>query len=150
MLVDTVGERERVFLDSMALIYFIENNATYLPQLLPVFERVDRGLITGLSSYITLLEVLVQPIRKQQADIARKYRETLTRGPNFTLFPVEESVAEKSAEIRARYNFRTPDAIQLATAELRGAECFITNDSQLKRFNGVEVLVLDDFIQNVS
>src|SRR4051812_10736835 len=49
MLVDTVGERERVFLDSMAVIYFIESNPTYVPQLLPVFELVDRGLITGLS-----------------------------------------------------------------------------------------------------
>src|SRR5438445_13270591 len=46
MLVDTVGGRERVFLDSMALIYFIENNPTYFPQLLPVFERVHRGFIT--------------------------------------------------------------------------------------------------------
>ena len=147
MLIDKIGNKERVFLDTMAVIYFIEKHSTYVSQLLPVFELVSRGVIAGLSSYITLLEVLVQPIRLNRLDLATQYKDILTRSPNFTLFPVEESVAEKGAEIRAQYNFRAPDVIQLATAELRGAECFITNDSALKQFSSVEVLVLDDFVQ---
>lgn len=146
MLLDRLGNKERIFLDTNAVIYFIESNPIYVAQLRPVFESVNRGLLSGLSSYITLLEVLVQPIRLGRSDLARQYKDTLAGSPNFTLFPVEESVAAKGAEIRAKYNFRTPDAIQLATAELRGAECFITNDGALKKFKSVEVFVLDDFV----
>jgi hypothetical protein len=42
-------------------------------------------------------------------------------------------VAERAAELRARYNLRTPDALQVATALVRRCEAFLTNDARLKR-----------------
>jgi predicted nucleic acid-binding protein len=146
MLVERLTGKERVFLDTMSVIYFIEQNTAYAGLLRPVFEWVDSGIIAGISSYVTLLEILVQPLSQGRTDLAAQYRLTLTRSPNFFLFPFEETIAERAAQIRADYNFRVPDAIQLATAELRGAECFVTNDKRLERFRNVEVLVLDDFI----
>ncbi len=89
MLVDHLRNKERVFLDTMAVVYFIESNPTYVSQLKPVFELVDEGVIAGLSSYITLLEVLVQPIRLGRLDLARQYRDTLETSRNCTLLPIE-------------------------------------------------------------
>lgn len=150
MLVERLRGKERVFLDTMAVIYFIESHPTYVSLLRPVLEEVDRGVLVGFSSYLTLLEVLVKPIQEGRLDLAEQYRTTLTESPNFFLFPIEEEVARRGAEVRARFNLKTPDAIQVATAELRGAECFVTNDHQLKRVNTVEVIVLDDFIAKSS
>ena len=150
MLLERLQGKERVYLDSAAVIYFIERHPTYLSLLRPLFEWVDRGIITGLSSYLTMLEVMVKPLMQGRLDLAEEYRATLIESPNLFLFPMEESVARKGAEIRAGFNIETPDAIQLATAELRGADYFITNDRKLKRFNRVEVLILDDFVQTTS
>jgi predicted nucleic acid-binding protein len=42
------------------------------------------------------------------------------------------------------YNLRTPDAIQLATAQEAGAQYFLTNDRALARIPDMIVLLLDD------
>ena len=53
-------------------------------------------------------------------------------------------VSEKTAEIRAKFNFKTPDVIQMATASICGADLIITNDKKLKKFQEIRVLILDD------
>ena len=146
----TIAERlsgfGRAYLDTMTVIYFIEEHPKYRGAVRPVFELLDSQRLTGLSSYLTLLEVLVQPVRQGRPDLAQQYRETLLEAPGFTLFPVDRRIAEQGAAIRAQYGFRTPDAIQLATAAEHGAQVFITNDAQLRRFQEVQVLVLDKFV----
>jgi predicted nucleic acid-binding protein len=59
---------------------------------------------------------------------------------------VGESVAEGAARIRARYGFRTPDAIQLASAQVAGARVFVTNDVRLRSFAELPVVVLSDHV----
>jgi predicted nucleic acid-binding protein len=145
-IADHLRGKSRIHLDSMTVIYFIERNPTYRPIVRPLFELVDVGEFTGLSSYVTLLEVMVQPIRSGRLDLAREYRNILVRSRNIILFPVDRPIAEAGADIRARYGIRTPDAIQLATALRQRADAFVTNDTRLRRFDRLEVVVLDDFL----
>lgn len=49
-------------------------------------------------------------------------------------------------ELRATYNLRTPDAIQVATALQEGARYLVTNDTRLAVVPGIIVLVLDHLI----
>jgi predicted nucleic acid-binding protein len=100
----------------MTFIYFIEKHPTYHPIVRPLFELLDNRDLFGLSSFITLLEVMVHPIKKGRFDLARAYRDRLVQANNFGLFPVDQPIAEHGADIRAKYEFKTPDAIQLATA----------------------------------
>jgi predicted nucleic acid-binding protein len=53
-----------------------------------------------------------------------------------------EPVFRRAAKIRARYNFRTPDALHLAAAVEGACDLFITNDAQLTRFTGLVVEVV--------
>ena len=146
----TIAERlrgkDRVCIDSMTMIYFIERHPTYLGVVRPLFELVGRGELRGLSSYIALLEVLVKPLKDGREDLVKEYRDILVGSRSFTLHPVDRATAEKGAEISAQYNLGAPDAIQLATATLQGAQAFVTNDMDLRRFPGVEILLLDEFI----
>jgi len=48
-----------VGLDTAPLIYFIEENPSYLPRVRPFFEAIDRGDIQVVTSVLTLTEVLV-------------------------------------------------------------------------------------------
>lgn len=98
----TIAERlagcRKAHIDTMTVIYFIEEHPKYRLVVRPVFELLDSQKIAGLSSYLTLLEVLVQPIRQGRPDLARQYRDTLLRASGFTLFPVDQDIAEQGAE----------------------------------------------------
>ncbi|BBH42670.1 hypothetical protein myaer102_53320 [Microcystis viridis NIES-102] len=57
--------------------------------------------------------------------------------------PISLEIAEVAAQLRARQNLRTPDAIQIATAMGEGAMFFLTNDARLAAVPDLKVLVLD-------
>ena len=144
-LVKRLQGKRCVCLDTVVLIYFVEQNPRYLSVVDPLFAHLVNANLHAISSYLTLLEVMVQPLRNGNHGIAIQYRNILLNNDNLRLFPLEQTIAERAADIRARFRFRTPDCIQLATAVREQADVFVTNDSQLKRFRDVEVLVLDDF-----
>jgi predicted nucleic acid-binding protein len=146
-IVERLRGKRRVHLDSVTVIYFIEQHAIYGPLIRPLFECVDRGEMLVVTSYLTLLEVLVQPIRAGRLDVAQEYRDVLVQSRHVTLHAVDRAIAEQGAEIRATYPaIKTPDAIQLATALRQSAEIFVTNDRRLHGFDRLEVLVLDDLL----
>lgn len=80
--------------------------------------------IEGYSSVITLIEVLTKPKQLGDAVIEREYTDLLVHGRHFTLLPVDGALAERAAELRARYGLRTPDAIQAAAALAAGCQAF--------------------------
>ncbi len=132
-----------VYLDTAPLIYFIEGHSTYQPILASLFDFNDKGgfsllllllllLTSTITSTVTLLEVLVKPLREEQAGVARQYRDILTTAPGIEVIDITAAIAENAARLRARYNLRTPDAIQLATSIGTGADYFLTNDHRLK------------------
>ena len=77
-------------------------------------------------------------------DLVAKYREYFTNSENLSLYPLNLMVSEKAAEIRVDYGFKTPDAIQLATASICGADLIVTNDKEWKRFRDIPVLILSE------
>ena len=124
-----------ICLDSQSFIYFIEENPRYISVVEQVFSEISYGNIMGVSSYLSLLEVLVKPIKEGAREIALQYRDLMLSSAFLKLFPLDDKVAELAAELRARYNgngfkLRTPDAIQIATGILNGAEVFLTNDNK--------------------
>ncbi len=144
-IADRLRGARRVHFDSMTLIYLIERDPSYGPLVRDAVALVEGGLCVGFSSFITLLEVLVKPLRDGRPDLAQTYRNLLIGSRGFSLFPLDRKIAEDGAEIRARYSFRTPDAIQLATAVRHGAEAFLTNDEKLKGFDRLDIVLLDEF-----
>ena len=113
-----------------------------MPLVLPLFEAVYYSRIRLVTSTITLIEVLVQPIRRGELKIAQQYRDVLTNAANIQLVPLSQQIAETAAILRAQYQLRTPDTIQLATAKMSGAAAFITNDEQFAKTD-FNVLLLD-------
>lgn len=105
-----------VYLDTAPLIYFIEGHSTYQSILSNLFDFNDKGGFSFVTSTVTLLEVLVKPFREGQTAVAKQYREILTNAQGIDIIDITSSIAEKAALLRAKYNLRTPDAIQLATS----------------------------------
>lgn len=133
--------------DTMVFIYHLEDHPRYAPVTQYLFEAWEQGRVHGVTSAVTLLEILVKPLRQGAQNAARDYQRLLTTYPHLALVPVDQGVAAKAAALRARHNLPAPDAIQVATALLAGASLFLTNDRSLRRVQGpLEVLVLDDLL----
>lgn len=134
---------EIIGLDSAPLIYFIEKHPLRAAKLRPFFAAAQTQELRVVTSLVTLLEVLVHPLRRGRDDLAREYREILLRSPSLTMVPLTEEIVEEAARLRALHNLRTPDAIQLATAMRAGASWFLTNDMSLAAVTGIQLLIVD-------
>lgn len=135
-----------VGLDTAPLIYYIEANPTYISMLDPFFDALDAGEFNVVTSFVTLLEVLVQPIRHGDTSLADQYRHILLNFAGLKSVPLSEDVAEQAAKLRAAHNLRTADAIQMATALSAGASVFLTNDLKLASVPGMQILTLKSLL----
>jgi predicted nucleic acid-binding protein len=131
-----------VGLDTSPLIYFMERHPLYFPLVEPFFAAVARGEIQIVTSTLTVTEVLVHPYRHGNQILAREYSEILLHARNVRTLPVSPEIAAEAAHLRALYGLRTPDAIQLATAQESQATAFLTNDEDMEKATGLRVLVL--------
>ena len=134
-----------VGLDTAPLIYFIEENPTYLEAVRLFFEAMDRGDFAVVTSTITLLEMLVHPLRSNNRELAAEYRDILLNSRLMTM-EVSNTVAEQAARLRATHNIRTPDAIQISAALNAGASHFFTNDVRLPAIPSIQIISLDSLI----
>ncbi len=95
-----------------------------------------------VTSTVTLLEVLVHPLRSNNTELAAEYRDILLNSRLMTL-EVSNAIAEQAAQIRATHNIRRPDAIKLSAALEAGANHFFTNGIRLPEIPSIQSLSLD-------
>jgi predicted nucleic acid-binding protein len=144
-LIREIGEGP-VALDTVVIIYFIEEHQRYLPVLDPVFAAIDKRRLRAIASSLTLLEVLVVPYRAGNIPLAERYEQVLTRSRGVRLIDIDRTQLRAAAQLRALHsNLRTPDAIQISAALSGGCSVLLTNDRDLPAVPGLRVLQLKDF-----
>lgn len=140
----TVTANATYALDTAPFIYLIEQHPDYIDGVRSFFQSATANNCTLITSLITYIEVLTLPQKLGNDRLAAKYRAFLTNSEKLVLFPVNIQVADRTTYFRSKYGFKTPDAIQLAVAEVSGADAFITNDTKLKQCTEVPVSLLTD------
>ena len=134
-------------LDTAVFIYYIEENPTYLPLVAPLFEEVAAGRREVATSSLTLLEVLVVPLRAGNAALAARYEAGLTRSRGLRLVELGRDELRAAAQLRALHpSLRTPDALQMSAALSAGCHALVTNDRELPPVRGLRVLQLRDYL----
>jgi predicted nucleic acid-binding protein len=128
----------RIFWDTNLFIYLIEDSDDRGEKVYALRRRmIERG-DQLLTSAMTVAEVLVQPLRVGDTELARTYSDLLSdRAADVITFDAE--AAGVYAIIRARTNVRPPDAIQLSCAVKGNADMFVTNDSRLQKLHVPEI-----------
>lgn len=58
------------------------------------------------------------------------------------IIQLTRDVIDRATEIRAQFNFKTADSIQLAAALVSNSGVFLTNDHRLNHFTGITVEVI--------
>jgi len=133
-----------VALDTAPLIYLIEQHAEYAEPVRLFIDACMNKEVSLVTSMITYIEVLTHPVRLGRHDLAARYRNFLTNSERLSICPLNIQVADACIRLRAKYGFRTPDAIQLAAATTCGASCFLTNDSNLKCCAEIAVVLVSE------
>ena len=133
----------RLYLDACANIYAIESVPPFRNQVVARIAPAE-GTVDGLiiTSQLSRLECRVKPLREGNAELLAKYDEFFTRRL-VRVAEITARVIEQATELRARYGFKTPDAIHLATAIEERADLFLTGDGDLARCAEVKVEVLE-------
>ena len=121
----------KVAIDSNCFIYLIEGSP-YTDKLTDLFQRIEKKSLMAVTSIITITEILTGPYKSQNHKLVEEYRSTLFSFPNLVFREMDYAIANRTAQCRAEYGLKTPDAIQLATAILEEADVFITNDTDFQ------------------
>ncbi|MEZ4667866.1 MAG: PIN domain-containing protein [Anaerolineae bacterium] len=130
--------------DTSPFIYLVEKHPVYEGRVVSIFQEVNSGAIQAVTSMLTLTEVLTMPLAKKQPHYVREYREMLLNTQSIVAVKIDQQIAERAAELRARYGLKTPDAMQVATCLEMNCDALVTNDLGLKRVSELRVLVLDE------
>ena len=135
-----------VYVDANSIIYTIEGVEPYLTTLDPLWDAVQAGTLTVATSDLSLLEVLIGPMKTGDKGLEAGFRNLLQGTQGVQLLPINHVVLERAASLRATVNIKTPDAIHAATALIAGCALFVTNDRAFQNVPGRAVAVLSEVI----
>jgi predicted nucleic acid-binding protein len=141
---DALQGVQRLYIEAAPLIYYVEENPDYVARMDAIVDAIEHLSIEAVSSVITLTEVLAQPIKLGNAKLDQEYRDILLNSEGYSLLAITAQIAESAADLRARYNLRTPDALHVATALDAECDAFLTNDKGIKRVSEIVVWILDE------
>ena len=133
-------------LDTSVFIFEVEANARYVERTHRIFQWLKSPGRTGVTSTITMLELLVRPYRDQNEELVDSFYGLLSTYPHLTWAEISLEIADNAARLRARYGLRTPDAVQAATAIALATTGFVSNDPIFRRIPEFETLILDDLL----
>ncbi len=127
-----IPKGNRVLLDSVALIYFLETNERYSIIAEEIFGRIESGDLQGVMANLAFAELLVPLYRSGDPQAATGLANRLINFRNLEIVTLTTEISMEAARLRAVYGLRTPDAIHAATAIISRATGILTNDKQLK------------------
>ncbi len=130
-----------VFLDTNIVIYLIENPPGYGARAAAQISALAAGGHTFAVSDLVRLECRVLPIRRSDFTLLGYY-DAFFASPQVQVLPLMGAMCDRAALLRATYNFRTPDALQLGAALVHGSNRFLTNDIRLSACKDIPIDVL--------
>ena len=135
-----------VALDTQIFIYFIEEDGRFLPLVKPLFEAIDHGDLVGVTSGLSLMEVLVVPYRSGNSALADRYESLLTHSRGLRFIEVDRHLLKAAAQVRATFKLKPPDAIQVAAALVSDCNSFLTNDRRIPAVPGLKILQVKHYL----
>ena len=141
---------KRLYVDASCIIYLTEGTSALTS---PMRDRIGDHLSEStnrlVTSLLSRLECRVQPLREQNAAALAAY-DDFFRGERLEVIDINAAVIERATELRARYGFKTPDALHLATAIVQNADAALTGDANWQRCAEITVEVIKPAIAGRS
>ena len=135
-------DSKMVFIDTSPFIYYLQHNDLYFSDMKLFWEKyADCDFIT---SSVTITEYLTYPYSHNDLKMIDDFYAFI-HGMDIEIRSIDREIAEKAAQIRAEYKaFKAMDALQLATACITGCDLFLTNDKQLRQFQEIKCITVEE------
>jgi predicted nucleic acid-binding protein len=145
---EAIAAHRLLLVDTPVFSYHLSDHPRYAPLTAVILEAIESGRVAGLTSMVTIAEILTLPARLGDQRAMQDYELFLTSFPNLHLAPLDVSLARETALVRAATGLRTPDAVQVAAARVHGADAIVTNDHRwAARVTAPAVILLDTYLQ---
>lgn len=141
-----------ILLDTTALIAYLNKGELVSPVAAYIIDDLVRtGRNQAIVSMITVMEILVRPLRQGASEAYQHIMDFVSNFPNLRLLNIDLDVAQEAASLRATYNIRPPDALIIATGILGQVGHLVTNDDEWHKKLGtisdrIEVCHLEDHL----
>jgi predicted nucleic acid-binding protein len=134
-----LGEiKVRIYLDSAPIIYTVE-------QVMPYASMIDTRLslpdVICVTSDLARMECRVKPLKIKNIELLKDYDYYFDMAMA-EIIVLSHQVMDCATNIRARYGFKTPDSIHLASALVSKCDVFLTNDYPLNRFAEIAIEII--------
>lgn len=121
---------ERLLLDSSSLIAYLNGGEAVSVVVSDVIDDFVRsGRNQGIISMVSVMELLVRPLRLGTRDPYRHVLDFLTRFPNLRPVEIDLPIAQEAASQRAAHRFSVPDALVVSTGIIAQVGHLVTNDT---------------------
>lgn len=141
-----IDDPPRVYLDANVFIAAFENPGAHSDHAWWLLHAIEGGEIIGVTSELTLAEVLVKPMELCDVRLAEAYENVIAPGAYFEIFPVRRDILISAARLRAsRASIKLPDAVHIATAQVLSCSFIVSDDRRLPAIEQMRVLSITPF-----
>ena len=130
----------------MVFIYHFEKDKRYLPATTMLFDRMENGKLSGVTSIITVAEIFSHQRVIESEDLSAVYGHVFAVWPGLTVVSPDMDEAQLAGAVRVQYGLRLPDAFQVTAGLKFGAQVLITNDERVGRVKQPKVMLLGDYL----
>jgi predicted nucleic acid-binding protein len=137
------------YLDANFLIRIFESPGASLSGHERLWDMAAAGRLAVATSWLTLSEVLVVPLRDEEDGVVMAY-DDLFAGlmVPITCLDVTVDVLRDAAGLRARWPaLKLPDAVHLATARNAACDVFVSGDRRLRTADGHHFIDPDNIVE---
>ena len=143
----TVTAHGLLLLDTMVFSYHLGGHPRYASLTREILAAIELGQVAGLTTTITLAELLTRPAQANDQRAIQEYELYVTHFPNLRIVPLDVELARETARVRAETGLRMPDAVQVAAARLYEADAIVTNDHRWQnRVHSPSLILLDEYV----
>ena len=132
-----------VYLDTNVLIGIVQALPQPDERQLALLGDLDGGRLRGMTSELSLSEVLVGPLQQGDATTFDAFIALLSGDGAIAVMPVSRDVLIAAARHRAMSRMKLPDAIHVATADVAGCAGFVSADRGVRLPPGMRAMVWD-------
>ncbi len=140
---ETIAAATRIYLDSNALIYFVERFEDLQRKVAGLIEHSVRSNKTLVMSEIGICECLCGARKMGSVALEERYREIFEDIALFEIVPLDGQRARAAALIGAEKGLKLVDAIHFVAAMERNCTVYATNDGRIRSSHGIEAIRID-------
>ena len=146
-----IAPGDRLLLDTTVFVSYFSGGDKWAEAARELVEGLVRaGRNPAVVSSLTVMESLVGPMRRVPPG-HQTALDFYAHWPNLTVLPIDLTVAQEGASIRAHHGFPTPDALIIGTGVQAGVAWLVTGDERWQKrlaqiSTRIRVCQLGDFV----